>query len=61
MFINLKKNNMEYINITMKSINDLTDRLYEALCDNDYNDVNKSISELIALLKDVNSITKEEI
>ncbi len=51
---------MDYISTTMKIINDLTDRIYESLHDNDHNDLNKSITELMAVLRDLQQITKEE-
>lgn len=56
-----KKKDMEYINSTMKNINDLTDEIYESLCDNDTIALNKSITTLIAILKDVQQSNKEEL
>jgi len=52
---------MEYINSTMKIINDLTDEIYESLCDGDTATLNKSILTLIAVLKDVQQSNKEEL
>ena len=52
---------MEYINSTTKNINDLTDEIYESLCDNDTAALNKSIITLIAILKDVQQSNKEEL
>jgi len=52
---------MEYINNTMKIINDLTDEIYESLADKDVAILNKSITTLIAVLKDVQQSNKEEL
>ena len=52
---------MEYINNTMKIINDLTDEIYESLADKDVATLNKSITTLIAVLKDVQQSNKEEL
>jgi uncharacterized protein (UPF0297 family) len=51
---------MDYIDVTMKIINDLTDRIYEALHDKDYKDLNRSVAELMSVLRDVQQSTKEE-
>jgi len=61
LFINLIKKDMEYINNTMKIINDLTDEIYESLADKDVATLNKSITTLIAVLKDVQQSNKEEL
>jgi hypothetical protein len=45
----------------MKIINDLTDEIYESLCDNDTESLNKSITTLVAILKDVQQSNKEEL
>lgn len=52
---------MEYVNKTMLSINNLTDDIYESLADKDYVVLNKTIVELIALLKELQSSTKTEL
>jgi hypothetical protein len=52
---------MEYINKIMKSINDLTDEIYEGLADQDHDEVNRKIGALIALLKDLQQSIKEEL
>jgi len=44
---------MKYINSLMKDINDLTDEIYESLCDEDTETLNKSITTLITILKDI--------
>jgi hypothetical protein len=52
---------MEYINSTMKNINDLTDEIYEGLADGELESVNDSILKLIAILKDVQQSIKKEL
>jgi hypothetical protein len=44
---------MKYINSLMKDVNDLTDEIYESLCDEDTETLNKSITTLITILKDI--------
>lgn len=46
--------NVNYINAVMSEINDLTDCIYEDLCDEDYKSLNKNIQDLIKLLRDIN-------
>ncbi len=50
-----------YVNITMKKINDLTDEIYEGLMDQEYDDVKKAIAELNTVLKDIQQNIKDEI
>jgi len=52
---------MEYINKTMSLINNLTDEIYESLADKDYIQLNKSIIELLIVLKEIQQSTKEEL
>jgi hypothetical protein len=52
---------MEYVNKTMLSINNLTDDIYENLADKDYVALNKTIGELVALLKDIQTSMKTEL
>jgi hypothetical protein len=52
---------MEYVNKTMLSINNLTDSIYEDLADNDYVSLNKNITELMAVLKEVQQSIKTEL
>jgi hypothetical protein len=44
---------VNYINILMADINDLTDSIYESLMDNDTEELNKSVLNLIKILKDI--------
>ena len=45
----------------MLSINNLTDDIYESLADKDYVVLNKTIAELIVLLKELQTSMKTEI
>lgn len=49
-----------YVNITMKTINDLTDEIYEGLMDEDFKSVNESITKLQHVLREVQQTIKEE-
>ena len=52
---------MEYVNKTMLSINNLTDDIYESLADEDYVALNKTIVELVVLLKEIQTSIKTEL
>lgn len=52
---------MEYTNKTMSLINNLTDEIYESLADKDYTQLNKSIIELLVVLKEIQQSIKDEI
>jgi len=52
---------MEYVNKTMLSINNLTDEIYESLADLDYVTLNKTIVELVVLLKEIQTSIKTEL
>jgi len=52
---------MEYVNKTMLSINNLTDDIYESLVDKDYVTLNKTIGELVAFLKEIQTSMKTEL
>jgi len=52
---------MEYTTKTMLLINNLTDEIYESLADKDYAQLNKSIIELLVLLKEIQQSIKDEI
>lgn len=52
---------MEYVNKTMLSINNLTDDIYESLADKDYVSLNKTIVELVALLREIQTSIKTEL
>lgn len=50
-----------YASATIKIINDLTDEIYEGLMDQEFQDVEKAISELTNILRDVRQTIKNEI
>jgi|TARA_R110001592_G_scaffold96492_4_gene277103 hypothetical protein len=45
----------------MKSINNLTDDIYESLMDEDYTSLNSSIKELQSVLRETQKLTDDEI
>ena len=45
----------------MKSINNLTDDIYESLMDEDYESLNSTIRELNYLLREAQKLTEDEI
>lgn len=53
---------MNYVIATMKSINDLTDDIYEALADSEMDDAKVAIGKLSSLLNDINeTISIEDV
>jgi hypothetical protein len=50
-----------YALATIKIINDLTDDIYEGLMDQEFEDVERSISELTNILRDIRQTIKNEI
>jgi len=45
----------------MKSINDLTDDIYESLMDEDYEHLNHTIRELQSVLRETQKFTEDEL
>ena len=55
------RNSINFINLLMKNINNLTDDIYESLMDEDYNSLNSSIKELQSVLRETQKLTDDEI
>jgi hypothetical protein len=55
------RNSINFINLLMKSINNLTDDIYESLMDEDYISLNASIRELQSVLRETQKLTEDEI
>jgi len=55
------RNSINFINLLMKSINNLTDDIYESLMDEDYTSLNSSIKELQSVLRETQKLTDDEI
>ena len=55
------RNSINFINLLMKSINNLTDDIYESLLDEDYISLNASIRELQSVLRETQKLTEDEI
>ena len=59
--INLKNvNTINYINFTMKEVNECTDNIYEAMMDSDYPTLQKNIEQLNLLLSEIKKTHKTE-
>ena len=55
------RNSINFINLLMKSINNLTDDIYESLMDEDSESLNSSIKELQSVLRETQKLTEDEI
>tara|TARA_R110000822_G_scaffold131029_2_gene267857 strand:+ start:1889 stop:2065 length:177 start_codon:yes stop_codon:yes gene_type:complete len=53
--------NFNHVNQLMKEINTHTDEIYESLADQDYLQLDKSVGELIGLLKHTQLTVQDEI
>jgi hypothetical protein len=54
------QNAINYINMLMLNINELTDEIYESLMDEDNESLNLNIKELISVLRDTQKLTEDE-
>lgn len=54
-------NYMQYVNSTMNEINDLCTELYEALADQEIDDVRELIKKLNKVLRDIHKSNNEDI
>ena len=60
MAIKLKDiNTINYINFTMKEVNNLTDDIYEAMIDSETIELNKNIDALIKILNEIKKTHKK--
>jgi hypothetical protein len=55
------RNSINFINLLMKRINNLTDDIYESLMDQDSESLNYSIKELQSVLRETQKLTDDEI
>jgi len=54
-------NSINFINLLMSNINDLTDDIYESLMDEDYITLNSSIRQLQSILRETQKLNEDEI
>lgn len=54
-------NSINFINLLMSNINDLTDDIYESLMDEDYIMLNSSIRQLQSILRETQKLNEDEI
>ena len=57
----MNQSKINYVNVVMKSINDSTDDIYEALIDEQYVDLFDHIYTLTEILNELKSIHDEEL
>ena len=50
-----------HVNSVMRSINNYTDNIYESLMDSDFEELNRNIYLITALLKELQQTIKEDI
>ena len=61
MSIKLKDiNAINYINFTMKEINECTDNIYEAMMDSEFPDIKQNADKLIYILNEIKKTHKNE-
>lgn len=53
-------NSINFINLLMSNINDLTDDIYESLMDEDYLMLNSSIRQLQSILRETQKLNEYE-
>lgn len=53
-------NSINFINLLMSNINDLTDDIYESLMDEDYLMLNSSIRQLQSILRETQKLNEDE-
>jgi hypothetical protein len=54
-------NSINFINLLMSNINNLTDDIYESLIDEDYVTLNSSIRQLQIILRETQKLNEDEI
>lgn len=54
-------NSINFINLLMSNINNLTDDIYESLVDEDYVTLNSSIRQLQIILRETQKLNEDEI
>jgi hypothetical protein len=54
-------NSINFINLLMSNINNLTDDIYESLMDEDYVTLNSSIRQLQSILRETQKLNEDEI
>ena len=54
------RNSINFINLLMKQINNLTDDIYESLMDEDHESLNNTIKELQSVFRETQKLTEDE-
>jgi t-SNARE complex subunit (syntaxin) len=59
--MNIEEQRLKFINTTMDLIHDLCNDLYENLVDEDFGSVDRIVSEIEEILRDINQTFQNEI
>lgn len=59
--MNIEKQRVKFVNITMGYLNNLCDDLYEALMDEDFDSVETIVQNIYEVLKDIDETFQNEI
>ncbi|MGA1702642.1 MAG: hypothetical protein ACO372_03550 [Methylophilaceae bacterium] len=59
--MNTEDQRIKFIITTMGIINNLCDELYEALMDEDFDDLNRIVCDIEEILRDINQTFQDEI
>lgn len=59
--MNIEKQRVKFVNVTMEYLHNLCNDLYEALIEEDFNSVEKTIQDIYEVLKDLEETFQNEI
>jgi len=55
------KVSVNFINVTMKNINNITDDIYECLMDEDYYQMNLKMKEMSSIFRELQKLSENEL
>ena len=55
------KVSVNFVNVTMKNINDITDDIYECLMDEDYYQMNLKMKEMASIFRELQKLSENEL
>lgn len=59
--MNIEKQRVKFVNVTMEHLHNLCNELYEALIEEDFNSVERTIQDIYEVLKDLEETFQNEI
>jgi hypothetical protein len=59
--MNIEEQRVKFVNVTMEYLHNLCNDLYEALIEEDFNSVEKTIQDIYEVLKDLEETFQNEI